>query len=90
MPVTLKSTAEDGTIHDFVSELDTIKDWGVWITETQTSEVIDSWEEFNKTGINTELTSKAYTDWLVAYKLTHTMTLPDGKSSTQSHTNYQK
>lgn len=79
-------TDNDGTIHVFESELESFLLCNEWIQENKTEEEYKEWIKNCNQLAKSEKSISLYNDWLVANKINHTMTFPDGQVLANSHT----
>lgn len=78
---TIITTAEDGTVHKFESELEHFTSTDEWIVSTRSAAENTAWDEFQRTGNKTDESVAVYNAWLVDQKIRHSCTYPDGTES---------
>lgn len=75
-----------GASHLFESELDAFVQCDEWLEKNKSKEDFDHW--VSQSSSDTAKTDKAislYNDWVIANKITHTITYTDGKVTTTSY-----
>lgn len=79
---------DQGRLHTFKYEVDTFVPLLDWIQATKTKEEYDHWVANDQVGTHTDAGAEYYIEWLLAQKMVHIITRPDGIVVTNDYKDY--